>query len=125
MMSKPPLFVLALFNGLVLTLSPMHEASAADQVGPYATMGIGVLSCGAYNEARKKGTDRSFTIWIGGYITTTNYNLKDTNDIAGSTDLDGMMGWLDNWCQANPTKNFAYAAWHLVNFLYPSRKRRE
>jgi hypothetical protein len=52
-------------------------------------------------------------------------NLKDTNDIAGSTDLDGMMGWLDDWCQANPTKNFAYAAWHLVNFLYPSRKRRE
>ena len=46
---------------------------------------------GMVNEARKKGTDRSFTIWIGGYITATNYNLKDTNDIVGSTDIDGMM----------------------------------
>jgi hypothetical protein len=111
--------------GAVLGFAALFPAIAADQTGNYEIMGPGSKSCGTYNDARKRGSDASFQFWIAGYITGTNIYLPDTVDITGSTDLPGVMGWLDNWCRENPTRQFANAMNALTTFLYPNRMKKQ
>lgn len=106
---------------LLLYLAP---ARANDESGQFAAKGNGTLSCGAFMSARKQRSDGPFLTWFAGFITATNVRVSGTYDIAGSTDMDGLLAWLDNWCRANPTKGFSVAAENLVHFLYPHRTRK-
>ena len=58
-----------------------------------------------------------------GYITAFNrwgpyYDAPGISDIAKGTDADGLIGWIDNWCRANPIENIADAAQNLIFELY-------
>ena len=103
---------------LLLTL---HTARALDKNNEGMVYGAGMRSCEAYTSARKSNTDASFSEWLSGYLSATNYYISDTYDIEGQTDLSGDFSWLDNWCEANSAKPFSTAASELVMYLYPSR----
>ena len=116
--------LLFVFGSLILMGRP---AAAGDVNGSYTVIGQGFNSCGKYTEARKepKSADAAiYSIWLAGYLTRTNLQLPDTHDIIGNTDLDGALGWIDNYCSANPTSNVARAAEDLVVFLMPKRTRK-
>lgn len=110
----------AAFACAMVILCPM--ADAADKSGSYVTWGLGTDSCGTYTTARRDQSDLMYRVWLGGYLTATNIDTPDTVDIGGSTDLNGLLGWLDNYCQTNPTSSFGNAAEALVIFLYPKRQ---
>jgi hypothetical protein len=113
-----------LLLGLMLTFGT--PANAANATGHIQVYGFGTQSCGAYSQARQQPAAwdaGDFTSWLGGYISATNHRLLNTYDVAGHTDFKGLLGWLDNYCRANPTENFAGAAEALVIFLYPTRKK--
>lgn len=111
---------------LSLLLIFVGPINATDAEGSFLVWGYGTKSCGFYNEARRQPDQRDATniaTWLTGYITATNQLRLDTYDIAGSTDLAGMLGWMDNYCRANPTENIRKAAAKLAEFLYPNRRR--
>jgi hypothetical protein len=113
-----------LIVGSMLALIPV-SASADTTEGEYNIQGYGNRSCGAYLEARKVRNPDAlhYTTWLTGYMTALNQQMSDTYDLSGSTDVAGLMGWLDNWCHQHPTEYFAYASYALVKFLYPKRTR--
>ena len=107
----------------VMLISPR---AMTDSSNKYSVHGQGTQSCAAYVEAR--GTRGGFVetamvAWIGGFITATNYELKDTYDVIGSADLSGALGWLENYCRANPTVSLANGTVAMVEFLLPQRQR--
>lgn len=108
-------------------LAFVTPANAANSNGNYEVKGVpDHLSCGSYSAARQQQgglAAHDFLVWLGGYVTATNDRLANTYEIAGDTDFDGLRGWLDNFCAANPTRSFAGAADALVTFLYPTRKQ--
>jgi hypothetical protein len=114
-----------LISAFLMSL-PALGALAADVEGKYVVFGMGTLSCGSYTQARKVPgpTELQFEYWVTGYITAVNRFLPETSDIANGTDLDGLMGWLDNWCRDNPTKNFSTGADALELHLFPTRRER-
>jgi hypothetical protein len=87
--------------------------------------GAGVESCDAYAQARTRHDDLLYGAWIGGYLTASNLHSPDTYDLASSTDMPGILEWLDDWCRSNPTGRFADAVKALIIFLYPRRARAE
>jgi hypothetical protein len=105
-------------TSLLLTL---NAARALDKNGEGMVYGAGMRSCGAYTSARKSNADGSFSEWLSGYLSATNFYINETYDIAGQTDLPGDLSWLDNLCQTNPAKQFSTAASELVMYLYPRR----
>lgn len=103
-----------------------NPANAEDATGGYMIIGQGADSCGKYDGARQQpsGIDAVvYEVWLAGYLTGTNKQLPKTNNILGHTDIDGALGWLDNFCHANPTKAVADAAAQLSVFLYPTRQQ--
>lgn len=112
---------------LSLMLAFSNSAKAGDAKGSYVSFGLGDVSCGSYAQMRRqpKGEDAlAFDAWLSGYMTATNDLLANTYNIAGNTDRGGLLGWLDNYCQSNPTKKFAEAAEQLAKFLLPTRKQK-
>lgn len=97
-------------------------AHASDDQGRFVSIGAGKDSCGAYTASRTREADTAFVIWLGGYLTAFNMTHA-VYDILGSTDVDGALGWLDNFCKANPTVTFSNASGALVVFLLPTARR--
>jgi hypothetical protein len=98
--------VACLIAGSMLALIPT-SASAITAEGRYNAQGYGTKSCGAYTEARKVHESLEvavYTTWLTGFITAMNHEISDTYNLAGSTDVEGLMGWLDNWCRQHPTE---------------------
>jgi hypothetical protein len=46
---------------------------------------------------------------------------KETVDMRGTMDIDGMLGLLDHYCLKNPQHSFSRAMEALVTDLYPKR----
>jgi hypothetical protein len=58
---------------------------------------------------------------VTGYLTSVNEHTPNTNNIAGFTDIYGLMTWLENFCKKSPLTPFAEAVKALVPALYPER----
>ena len=117
----------SVFLFLALATIIGSSAKATDSNHAYYTLTYGAASCGTYLEARlQRGRDESaFKSWLEGYITAVNESLSHTYDIRGGVDLEGLLGWLDNYCKANPTQQFAEASDELIGYLYPKRTQEE
>jgi hypothetical protein len=58
---------------------------------------------------------------LTGYLTAVNKLTKDTVDIRGSTDIDGMLGLLEQYCIQHRQHSFSRAVEALVKDLYSKR----
>jgi hypothetical protein len=109
---------------IILILLLSISAHASDKSGNYAILGAGTSSCGSFVEARKNATATMYRTWLTGYFTALNLMSPDTYNLLGSTDIDGAILWVENYCRANPIKNFENAAQALWVELLPSRQKR-
>ena len=101
----------------------VDPAIATDSSDNYSVQGVGAQSCGKYIDARRRDEFEEvlFLTWLTGYITAINKQYPKTYSIIGQTDSDGLLLWLENYCQQHPTEKFAGGASKLMNHLYPKR----
>jgi hypothetical protein len=99
-------------------------AMASDQLGRYVVHGMGTESCGSFVQARRQPDNWSgYGTWLTGYLTSVNVYTEDTYDISGTTDLEGIKLWVENYCQKNPLENISTAAEAAVDALTANRHR--
>ena len=72
-------------------------------------------------QARGNGLDLPYRYWLTGYLAAVNTLTKDTVDIRGTTDSDGMLWLLEQYCIKNSLHSFRRAVQALVKELYPKR----
>ncbi len=114
----------SVFIVFLFLLAMPGKTYAADQNDKYLIKGYGAKSCGSYIQHRKEpNLEADILFWVGGYITAYNVLKAETYSIMGSTDIDGVMGWLDNYCRANPLERFSTAIYLLTIKLYPKRQK--
>ena len=65
----------------------------SDAKGNYVALGFGLESCQTFLQARSNRLDLPYRHWLTGYFTAVNKLTKETVDIRGRTDIDGML-WL-------------------------------
>ncbi len=83
----------------------------------YAVLGPGNRSCGYWEQQRRTGNAYGLQAWVLGYLTRANYDEGRNRDLTAGTDAQGIFVWIDNYCRANPLKDVAAAAEHLVETL--------
>jgi hypothetical protein len=106
---------------LLLMLVPV-PGSSSDAKGNYVALGFGLESCQTFLQARSNGLDLPYRHWLTGYLTAMNKLTKDTVDIRGTTDSDGMLGLLEQYCIKHRQHSFSRAVEFLVTDLYPKRR---
>ncbi|MDH5394035.1 MAG: hypothetical protein OEY11_12675 [Gammaproteobacteria bacterium] len=99
--------------------------SAKDNRQQFATYGLGAEPCSSYNHARSAGGERELQMrqWLAGYVTAFNLIVKDTYDIFGSTDYDGMIEWLDDRCNKYPRANLSNTVARFTEITFSYRKQ--
>ena len=107
---------------LILLLCFMPVAGQGrDAQGNYVALGFGLEACQTFLQARSNGLDMPYRHWLTGYLTAVNKLTKETVDIRGTTDIDGMVGFLEQYCRKHPLHSFSQAVEALVKDLYPKR----
>jgi hypothetical protein len=83
-------------------------------------MGVGGLSCGTWTEAKREGEAFEYRAWMLGFLSgigiasiTWQPHGQSVDPLTG-TDKDGVLGWVDNYCQAHPLDLIAAAGWAFV-----------
>lgn len=120
--------LLALVAIILIGLMFASPANAADAKGAFVIIGNGKNSCGDYIAARREpnsGEAVGYSLWLTGFLTSVNDDWANTYSISGNIDISVLMRWLDNYCAANQTQSFTFAAKNLVVFLYPNRIQNE
>ena len=105
---------------LFLMLMPL-PVRGSDAKGNYVALGFGLESCQTFLQARSNGLDLPYRHWLTGYLTAVNKLTTDTVDIRGTTNIDGMLWSLEQYCIKNRQHSFSRAAEALVQDLYPKR----
>jgi hypothetical protein len=106
---------------LLLMLVPVPVRSS-DAKGHYATLGFGLESCQTFLQARNNRLDLPYRHWLTGYLTAVNKLTKETVDIRGTTDSDGTLWLLEQYCIKHRDHSFSRAVESLVADLYPKRR---
>jgi hypothetical protein len=74
--------------------------------------GAGTQSCGAFLAV--DSSDRvGYMAWAAGYLTGVN----DVKNRQVTIDMDGVMGWLHNYCEAHPLDSYFVALDTLAHVL--------
>jgi len=105
---------------LLLVCMPL-PGSSNDAKGNYVALGFGLESCQSFLQARSNGLDLPYRHWLTGYLTAVNKLTKDTVDIRGTTDIDGMLWSLEQYCIEHRQHSLSRAVESLVADLYPKR----
>ncbi len=84
-------------------------------------LGFGSEMCQTFLQARSNSLDLPYRHWLTNYLTAVNKLTKETVDIRGQTDIDGMLGLLEHYCITHPSHSFSRAVESLVTELYPKR----
>ena len=79
-------------------------------------------SCGAWTKARQSKTAAWAEQWVAGYLSGINTISDKPDALKGITDAEGLMAWLDNYCQANPFDLIGTAADELLQHLRANAK---
>ena len=74
------------------------SGSSSDAKGNYVALGFGSESCQTFLQARSNGLDLPYRHWLTGYLTAVNTLTKATVDMRGTTNLDRMLGSLEQYC---------------------------
>jgi hypothetical protein len=67
----------------------------------------------------------AYLTWIAGYVTSFNIYVKGQTDVTRDTDVDGVLGWIKNYCLNHPTISFATAADAALTFILRETIQRE
>ena len=106
---------------LLLLFSIPLAGRASDARGNYVVLGFGGETCQTYLQAQSEGLDLPYRHWLTGYLTAMNKLAKDTVDVRGTTDTDGLLGVLAHYCIQHPLHSFSRAVEALVTELHPKR----
>jgi hypothetical protein len=87
-------------------------------------LGQGVASCGTWNVDRSNpdtGSAAEDESWVLGFLYGQGLAFFNAHNesVAYNTDANGVFGWLDNYCKANPTQNISIAATQFVVSTQP------
>ena len=108
---------------LIVPIFLISYEAAAEQGRIY---GVGANSCGQWTESRRTNdvaARLSQTNWLGGSLSALNIwlpraRLPPTNgNLAGATDMNGLMAWMDEYCRTHPLDAGADATAALVHEL--------
>lgn len=108
---------------LVVSVAPAYAEPAGDEAkhqyhydnnNPPLMFGVGGTSCGAYLDATNNPADLAiYDAFLSGYATSV--GMSYGGNILSSTDYPGIKHWLINYCQSNPTHNYAVAVGNLIS----------
>ena len=115
------LTVIHLLVPILLLMCMPLPGSSRDAKGNYVALGFGLESCQTFLEARSHRLDLPYRDWLTGYLTAVNKLTKATVDMRGTTDIAGMLGFLDQYCITYRQHSFSRAVDALVKELYPKR----
>lgn len=75
----------------------------------------GGSSCGVWRQERQTPTPKVGRLvqWVAGYLSGVNTERTSSDFLVG-TDFDGLMAWVDNYCQSHPLDAVGVAAAKLV-----------
>jgi hypothetical protein len=121
MLHTPRLTIIYLLVLKIALLYIPNLGSSSDAKSNYVALGFGLESCQTFLQARSNGLDLPYRHWLTGYLTAVNKLTKATVDIRGTTDIDGMLGLLEQYCIKNRQHSFSRAVEALVKDLYPQR----
>ena len=113
---KPSWFVLV----VALIAFPGPCQARPNQEGLYDVLRVGTLSCETWIQQRAdKSNEKHFinSAWIQGYLTATNVFGEGSSHLAKGTDAEGIMAWVDRYCEKRPADAMAVAAKALVDEL--------
>jgi hypothetical protein len=105
---------------LLLVCMPL-PGSSNDAKGNDVALGFGLESCQTFLQARSNGLDLPYRHWLTGYLTAVNKLTKSTVDMRRTTNMDGMLGSLEQYCIKYRQHSFSRAVEALVKDLYPKR----
>ena len=105
---------------LLLCFMPL-AGRGGDAQGNYVILGFGAEACQTFLQARSNGLDMAYRHWLTGYLTAVNKLTNNTVDMRGTTDTDGTLRLLEQYCIKHPLHSFSRAAESLVTDLYPKR----
>jgi hypothetical protein len=98
------------------------HAACADTTEQRLAFGAGPsASCGAWTKARQSKTAQPAEQWVAGYLSGVNTTSDEPDTLMG-TDWDGVMTWMDNYCEARPLDKIVLAAIKLVQHLRANAK---
>lgn len=104
-------------------LAAASVAHAADRNGNFAVKGVGLERCETYLGARAQNAPLAVLAgsWLNGYLSAHNQLTPGTYDIAGQAGLNGLLVWLDGYCDKNRSQPLVVAATALITVLEPNR----
>ncbi len=109
----------------IIALCAAHAVApcrAYDAQGNLAVWGVGQTSCFSYKKARTAGGFNDYKHYTLGYLTAYNALTPETYNVSGSTDLHGVLGWLDAHCKKKPMESFEQALKTMVTTMHRSRQ---
>ena len=105
---------------LLLCFMPL-AGRGRDAQGNYVALGFGLEACQTFLQARSNGLDMAYRHWLTGYLTAVNKLTHNTVDMRGTTDTDGILWLLEQYCIKYPLHSFSRAVEFLVTDLHPKR----
>jgi hypothetical protein len=103
---------------LLLLAMPWIVVSSADARDSFTIIGAGVESCGTWTAETHRSVGSLNHSWLLGYVTAFNrYWLSIDKNVAQGTNAEGLIAWMDNYCQAHPLDNISKAADNLIDEL--------
>ena len=106
---------------VLLLVCMLSSGSSRDAKGNYVALGFGLASCQTFLQARSNGLDMAYRHWLTGYLTAVNKLTNNTVDMRGTTDTDGTLRLLEQYCIKHPLHSFSRAVEFLMTDLYPKR----
>ena len=107
----------------ILIIGLSLQVGAADQSGNYAIWGKGQKSCFRYLKERAGGMDQAYREYVMGYLTAYNAVAPETYSISRDMNLDQIMTWLDDYCDANQVNGLEQSLLQFINNHYEQRYR--
>ncbi len=85
----------------------------------YSVFGTATKTCGSWTEAKEANLGKRviFHEWINGYMTAYSLWVEDGSGPVNDSEGPGNWAWIDNYCQENPLKTVADAAWWLIDAI--------
>lgn len=115
-------FISHVMMSLLFLFLAAHYAKAADMAGRYLVSGVGKDSCRSFVDADEVGKSY-YRTWLSGYISSHNYNSKDTYSIVNKQSVDELETWLRGYCFSNMTHTYEQAAKSLMRKLEYFKKK--
>jgi hypothetical protein len=87
-------------------------ASAASPPATYRIIGFGGASCGSWTADRVERYSTGAIAkgaWILGFLSGIGFASNNDDNPLGGVDAEGVWGWIDNYCRANPIKTLSDA----------------